>query len=71
MSPFVRKYVRWLVLALLLVLTGSANLLCLSVDCSVRDSAALSALAFIAVPCASSNPCCNLPASLAADSISR
>jgi len=32
MSPFVRKLARGIVLALILVLTGSANLLCLSVD---------------------------------------
>jgi len=41
MSLFVRKYARWLVLPLILVLTGSANLLCLSVDNDDDDDTGL------------------------------
>jgi len=40
MSPFVRKLARGMVLALILVLTGSANLLCLSVDNDDDDDTA-------------------------------
>ncbi|HEY2912908.1 MAG TPA: hypothetical protein VGK21_06085 [Candidatus Angelobacter sp.] len=40
MSPFVRKLARGIVLALILVLTGSANLLCLSVDNDDDDDTA-------------------------------
>ena len=56
MSLFVRKYSRWLVLALLLVLTGSANLLCLSVDNDDDDDTAPVSIEFsfvvpAVVPC--------------------
>jgi hypothetical protein len=40
MSPFVIKFARGMVLALILVLTGSANLLCLSVDNDDDDDTA-------------------------------
>jgi hypothetical protein len=64
MSPFVRKYVRWLVLALLLVLTGSANLLCLSVDNDDDDDTAPVSIEFSFVA-----PCrCSLPGGTAGGS---
>ena len=40
MSPFVHKFAHGMVLALILVLTGSANLLCLSVDNDDDDDTA-------------------------------
>jgi hypothetical protein len=57
MSLFVRKYARWLVLALILVLTGSANLLCFSVDNDDDDDTAPVSIEFSFVA-----PCrCSLP----------
>lgn len=70
MSPFVRKLARGMVLALILVLTGSANLLCFSVDNDDDDDTAPVSieLSFVALsPCslprgtATNSPAPNAP----------
>jgi len=64
MSLFVRKYARWLVLPLILVLTGSANLLCLSVDNDDDDDTGPVGIEFSFVA-----PCrCSLPGGTAGSS---